>query len=223
MSYQEIHEGMRRETLLHEEDARREIEKAQLVVVGSAACSPVVADEIPRDASRHFTLYEIGQEAAALDALLNEMGGDISDDETADIIDEWLRGNESALQTKVDGYCALIREYSARANARKEEMKRLRALVESDENRAKRMKERLLRFFEDRDIQKLETSRFRVSAHSNGGLPPLIINEDTNPHEISDQFQRVEIDENAVREALNLGVELDFACYGARGTHLRIS
>jgi hypothetical protein len=204
MSYQETHEEMRRE-----KEARAETEARQL----QCRCTLV---------SPRSTLFEIGEDAAALDSYLESLGGDISDAETAEIIDDWLRSNTAALEGKVDGYCALIREYSARANVRIDEVKRLRALIDADDSRARQLKERLLRFFEERGIERVETKRFRVSPQTNGGALPLIVDEGVDASALSDEFQRIELDENAVRKVLDLGVALPFARYGDRGRHLRI-
>lgn len=170
------------------------------------------------------TLYEIGADAAALDLILDELQGDVSDVETAAVIDDWLRENTAQLETKADGYCTLISEYLARAHARQTEAVRLRDLATADENRAARLKERLHRFFEERQIAKLETPRYVIRIAKNGGLPPLIFADDLDVETLPETLRRVQItpDTRAIREAWARGETLDFVQIGERGTHLSI-
>jgi hypothetical protein len=170
---------------------------------------------------RMSTLFEIGDDAAALDALLEEIGGDVSDPEAAAAIDEWLQETEGALETKLDGYAALIGERAAKAKARKEEAKRLTELARMDENMAARLKERLQFFFEEHGIEKKETSRFKIALAQNGGKLPLLI-DDVSPDEIPDYYTKKELDRESIREALEGGMPLNFARLGERGMSLRI-
>lgn len=173
------------------------------------------------------TLFEIGGDVLALDALLDELGGDISDDQVAATIDEWLLENQSALSSKLDSYAALIKEREAIAEARLDEAKRLNGLASADLNAAQRLKERLLFFFESYGIQKVETARYKVALQKHGGKLPLLLNEDLTPADVPEQFvvevpatQR--IDTAAIRAELEAGKTLEFARLGERGSSIRI-
>lgn len=170
------------------------------------------------------TLFDLGADAEALDALLTELEGDISDPAVAEAIDAWLQENHDGLEKKLDGYGALIREREAKAEARKAEAARLLELSRTDENMAKRLKERLFFFFDERGVAKKETARFKFSIVSNGGKLPLIIDPETNPEEISVFLQKhtVDFDKDAIRTALENEDVLDFARLGERGRSLRI-
>lgn len=170
------------------------------------------------------TLYEIGDSLTALDALLDECDGDITDAEAEAAIDDWLAETNAALETKVDGYCALIREIEARAEARKLEAKRLMALAGMSANKAERLRRRLKAFFEAHGIGKLETDRFHLTIAKNGGQAPLIIPTPwaTEPASAPEAFHKVTVELNtqAIREALaEAGADLCPEC-GDRATPL---
>lgn len=170
------------------------------------------------------TLFEIGADAQALNELLIELEGDISDPAVAEAIDEWLQENSVALDKKLDGYGALIREREALAEARKAEAARLQALAKTDENTAKRLKERLQYFFEERGITKQETARFKFSVVANGGKAPLLIDEGICPEDMPEVWQKVTVDfdRDAIRQALEAGAKISCARLAERGRSLRI-
>lgn len=170
------------------------------------------------------TLFEICADLRALENLLEEIGGDISDPEVAEAIDQWLGENSEALETKLDGYAALITERMAMSKARKEEAKRLSDLARADENFAKRLRERLQLHFEEQGIEKTETARFKFSLANNGGRVPVLLDEEFPAEELPAEFQlqRIEADKDAIREALERGEVLEFARLGERGKSLRI-
>lgn len=171
------------------------------------------------------TLFEIGDSLTALDQLLAECGGEITDAEAEAAIDEWLAENSAALETKCDGYGALIREYEARAEAREVEARRLMALAGSDNNNAERLRGRLKAFFEFHGIAKLETERFRFSVARNSSRPLIVPPAwERDPAEAPEAFQRriLELDRKAIREAIRNDEETHGACLGAPSTNLRI-
>jgi hypothetical protein len=172
------------------------------------------------------TLFQIADSIAALHDLLTECGGELPDAEAEAAIDEWLAETNSDLFKKVDGYCGLIREFEARSEAREIEAKRLMALAGADGNQAKRLKDRLKAFFEICGIKKLETPRFRVSIQASGGLVPLFVPPEweREPASAPEAFHRVKIDLNreAIREAIRNDEETHGAFLGERGTQIRI-
>lgn len=172
------------------------------------------------------TLYELSQDLLALEALLTETGGEITDDDAGAALERWFDELGERRDAKIDGYCALIREFEARAEARELEAKRLMALAGSDGNNAKRLKARLKAFFEAQGIKKLETARFRLSVQGNGGALPLIVPEawEREPASAPEGFQRrvIQLDKEAIKTAIQNDDETHGAHLGERGTHLRI-
>ena len=173
------------------------------------------------------SLYEISAELRALEEAILEADGDITDEQTEQIIDAWFAEIGDRRDEKFDGYGALIRNLESRAKARKEEAARINALARPDENLAKRLKTRLKFFMENVfQVEKVETLKFRFAVQKNGGAVPVIVEDYyvENSVELPEEFRRVafEPDLPKIREALEQGRELDFARLGERGTSLRI-
>ena len=166
------------------------------------------------------TLYEISDELAALEAVLQEHGGDLDVPECAAAWAEYERILTTDLYGKADGYCSLILELDARAHARRKEADRLTATAITDERAAKALKGRLLAVMEARGMKKLDGTKFRASICGNGGLQPL---ELTGP--VPDGFlvhPPPEPDNQLIRDSLAGGAPLDFARLLPRGNHVRI-
>ena len=166
------------------------------------------------------TLYEITEDLRALDELLVESGGDITEAEAT--VERWMNEIETDLVNKVDGYAALISEMKARAKARKEEADRLAKRARIDTDAAKflsfKLKERLEAIGRGGKGDAIETNRFKVGIVGNGGKQPLDIHGD-----VPDDFMVVtkSPDNEAIRAALATG-PLEFAILQERGTRLSI-
>lgn len=173
------------------------------------------------------TLLEVRDERdahlRALEDLLSEVGGDVTEAEAEAAIDAWLKEADAPLQAKLDGYGVVIREFELRAAARKAEADRIAALANTDANNSRRLKERLRWFFEAEGIDKIETSRFKFALASNGGKAPVILH--CEPEALPEWAKRVTVtpDMEAIRgEIETRGESLEFAEIGERGKHLRI-
>lgn len=170
------------------------------------------------------TLYQIRDDLAALDALLAEVGGDVSDEAAEAAVDAWLAETTEALASKLDAYAALIRERETRAAARETEAERLKALAASDAHSAKRLKDRLAWFLRERGVERVETPRFRVSLARNGGKTPVALS--VPPEDLPEElcFVRVSYvaDTETIRARLEAGALLPYATLGERGYHVRI-
>lgn len=162
----------------------------------------------------------------ALEELILEAGGDITDEETERIIDDWFSEIKTDRDEKLDNYAALIRMLEVRADVRKQEADRLLALAKPDRNLAKRLKARLKFYFERTGETTVSTKRYRISLVNNGGSLPVHLDEylAAHPEEIPEGYRRVvfEPDLVKIREALERGEELEFASLGERGKSLRI-
>jgi len=168
-------------------------------------------------------LYKLASELIALEEQLEEL---TSDTDRQDLIDgfltNWVEVQEG-LRSKIDGYCSLIEEIEARAIARQEAARRLTTLATVDLNKVKSLKASLQRFFELRQIKKLDTDRYRLTLAKNGGKLAVIL--DSRPVEnLPEGFKKTHIaaDNEAIRKALESGEVLDFARLGDRGQSLRI-
>lgn len=170
------------------------------------------------------TLYQIGQDLDALRSLLEEVGGDVTDADADEAVTAWLAETGEALASKVDRYCALVREMETRADARDEEANRLAGLAATDRFAAKRLKDRLHQFLQQQEIPRLETERFRLSVAQNGGKLPLHL--DLAAEQLPEPYRITRTsyaaDQDKIRAALEAGASLPFAALGTRGSHLRI-
>lgn len=168
------------------------------------------------------TLYEITEDLRAIDALLYEAGGDVSDETVLAAIESWIAEMDNDLKNKVDGYASYISELLAKATARKAEAKRMADLARANENAAKRLKERLLWAFQERGLDKVETPRFVVSVAKNGGKAPLDIQ--VAGEQLPPRFQKVTVDadKEAIRKAIESGEDVDGCVLMQRGVSLRI-
>lgn len=170
------------------------------------------------------TLLAISDDLIALEDLLSELGGDVTDEEAEKAIDDWLAALGTERDDKLDSYAALIAEFQYRAAARKDEAKRLQELARIDQANADRMKARLQYTFERMGWQKIETLRHRFSIVKSGGKLPLILK--CQPDGLPQAFQIREMvykaNQEAIRHALDEGRTLEFAEYGERGQSLRI-
>lgn len=166
------------------------------------------------------TLYSISEDLFTLDAILDASDGEISD-EAASALDAWFAELGAARDTKIDGYCALIRELETRADGRDMEAHRLAARAATDRAKAMHLQGRLREFFTLHDLRKVETPRFSLSLVANGGKQALEVFGEVPPAFM--RSRTVEsIDNDKVRAAIESGASLPFATLKPRGFSLRI-
>jgi hypothetical protein len=161
------------------------------------------------------TLTDISADLAALENLLLEVDGDVSDPEADAAVDAWFAEIGAARDQKIDDYCSLYEKLKRRGERRKK-------LAEADVKTAQRLRERLQYFFEAHGISKLETDSYKLSIATNGGLLPIIWKAPVE--EIPDEFiEFVRKPMNPmIRELLEAGERLPFAELGERGKSIRI-
>ena len=170
------------------------------------------------------SLMQISQDMLALDDLIAECGGDVSDPRVAEAIDAWVAELQGNMSGKVDGYAALITEMERRAEVRLAESARLAARARVDENAAKFLMMRLKTAMDFHGLKKIETDRFTVSVVNNGGKAPVVIDD---PHAVPLPMTRtiparVEPDKDRIRQALENGEAVPGCTLGERGTRLSI-
>lgn len=167
------------------------------------------------------TLFSLSDDMNALDEILAETGGDLSDPRSEEILESWEAELESNLSAKVDGYCRFIAELEARASTRSNEAARLAARAKVDESTASRLRERLRAVWETRSLPAIETANYRVSLAKNGGKNPLDLHGDVPP-EFTKTKTIIEPDREKIRAALEAGERLTFALLMERGSRIAI-
>ena len=173
-------------------------------------------------ATKTKSLLGIADDMLAIDELLMECEGDISDSDAAAAIDKWFAEAESNLDEKTDNYIGLIRQKDLMRAARKEEIERLQMMNKQDERSAKFLKGRLQWVLERLGRKSAGKTR-KATITVNGGKIPM----EVDPIELEKvplklQKVMVVLNTDEVRKALEAGEELKFARLGERGTHLRI-
>lgn len=150
-------------------------------------------------------------------ALMEFAAGDDPEDDQAFI--DTLEGILGAIDTKADGYAAVIETFQNHAERCKAEASRLTARQKKFENRIKAMKERLAQSMIETGRKEITTDYHTFKLCQNGGQLPI---EYTG--EIPQDYMRVvyEKDPDKIRAALESGKELPFAHFGERGRHVRI-
>lgn len=170
------------------------------------------------------TLFEIGEDLEALDALLAEVGGDVSEEDAEAAVDAWLSELGEERNTKLDRYARYISDVEGRIDAKMAERERLAERIAVEQNRVRLLKARLLEFLRAQGVKKLETDLHAFTVASNGGKIPVVI--DVPPESLPTAYRKVQMnysaDQEAIRMALDAGLPLGFARYGERGQHLRI-
>jgi hypothetical protein len=168
-------------------------------------------------------LFTIQQNMAALDEILLDLGGDVTDEQVAEAVFSWLNENEEQLKDKLDAYAAYLLDLEFQ-----EDGKRLLAQMYTDQARAlvrKRdvLKGRIMAFMASRDVTKIEANFNTFAIQANGAAAPLVLGEydiDYLPEKFVTTTKQVDVD--AVRAAIEAGEEISFAHIGPRGVHLRI-
>lgn len=178
------------------------------------------------------TLFEITQELrdmeSALDDLINlTEHTDQTDERVNQLFTEFFSNIgelKESRNRKLDNYALLIREREKRAEIRKQEADRLKALADQDTALVTKLKERLKHYLEVNNEPKLETMYSKFSICGNGGEQPLQIAENITPKDLDPIFQivRTDFDKRAIREHLKQGGTLEGIQLLSRGTHLRI-
>ena len=167
------------------------------------------------------TLYEITEDVRALEELMVELGGDVTDEADLEAVESWFASLNEGMSKKLDNYAALVKEVEARGNSRLEEAKRMKRLAEADLSLGKRLKERMMWALQLMGHRRVDTDRFRVTVAKNGGKLPLVL-DDNVPDEFMKTVEVTAPDSEKIRAALTEGSSLGFAHLGERGQSLRI-
>lgn len=139
-----------------------------------------------------------------------------------EVIKDTWEALEGELDVKVESCCKVVKNIEGDIKAIESEIKRLTEKKSTLENTTKRIKDMVFNSLKALGKDKAGGQILKASIQKNGGKLPLIL--DVDDDHIPFDFQKVTISANneAIRDALDHGVELDFAHYGERGESLRI-
>lgn len=168
-----------------------------------------------------MSLYQITAEMVSLLHAFDQHGEDSPEAEAA--FREHAAALAEAFDGKADDYAALIRVCETRSEARHSEAARMKALADSDEALASRLREAMRAAMEATGRVKVDTNRFRLSVKTNGGKVPVIIEDESAiPSDFAVPVVTTKLDRDAIRFALEAGTPVMGARLGQRGTRLDI-
>lgn len=143
-----------------------------------------------------LTLYQIDNEQARLNAMLEETGGELTPE-----IEQALTLNESNLLVKSQSYVATINQYKALETAAGNEIKRLQDIKKTCENIQTRMKDTLLNAMKTFGREELKTDVYRIGLRKS---TQVVID---NPIDIPNEYLKVEtsINKTEIAKAIKQG------------------
>lgn len=163
-------------------------------------------------------LYELPAEMAAIDRLIDEQDGEL----TQDILDR-LDQIEVTLAVKAEGIACIVRSSQAEAEALQAEIDRLQSRKRAADGRAAGLKEYLLRTMREHGRDKIDAGLFKIRRQRNGvpavNVDPNIIDR------LPDRYKKIVIEPNraAMRDAARDGEALPDGVEIVYGEHIRIS
>lgn len=163
------------------------------------------------------TLYDITGRALALLQMADD------EDIEPEVFKDTLDGIEGEFDDKIETYCKVIKNIEADSKAIAEELKRLQAKKKHLENTVSRMKETILEAMRLTGKTSSGGKVLKATIQKNGGVLPLIM-DDPVAEALPEEFRitKYEANNEAIRKALDEGIELPFAHYGERGESIRI-
>lgn len=169
-------------------------------------------------------LFAITSEFQALDTILDECQGDITDPRAEEAITAWVRELESDESAKLDGYIAYINKLTMEAERASAIAAQYADAAKTRTRRVEWLKSRMVEHMVKTGRKSIETDGgYTVSVQNNGGSVPLILEPfDITKIDPAFTMTKVELNKEKVREWLSDGLNLPFARLGERGKHLRI-
>lgn len=172
------------------------------------------------------TLFELTQQMQSLELMLEETGGEL----TEDIEALWAETEES-LRTKTDNYNRLIQKLTGEADVIDREIKRLTALKRGKENSVKRIKEHLVFTMQGFGIDTLEGEFCKMRLRSSESLDVdegalLFPYEDAVAHlqGILPDYVSVDlkVSKTGIKDAVKAGQALPNGCEMVKNTNITI-
>lgn len=166
-------------------------------------------------------LYDIAADYRRLQDMLD--AADTPEEMRQTLIDT-LESLSGDFEEKAENMASLVAEYEAMAEACRAEALRLTFKAKRAERAIESIKRYLKAEMEFTGQRKLQAGTWQISIAKNGGKIPIIYDETIPPEKLPEAFTltSVQIDKDAVRNALEAGEALDFAKLGERGESLRI-
>lgn len=174
----------------------------------------------PTQTEERHTLTGLTGEVLDLREAIEDAEGD---EEMEAMLQQVMDATEEDLDKKLEAYCRLIRDLEIEGDARKAEADRMRDLSKRSHTKRNKVKAWLLRNLDMLGIKKRQAGPFSLSVRNNGGMTPIEW-ETQDIERIPEDYitHKPVINTDAVRKALDDGIDIGFARLGQRGTNLQI-
>jgi hypothetical protein len=184
---------------------------------------PVKSAKSDKPEIPHRNLFALSQDEQAIMDLLIECGGDVTDPQTSATIDAWIAEVQAGQAEAIDRTGMVIRRLESNAVVARAEKERYDAKLRACENAVKALKERIKRHMESIGASKLQTQHFELRIQANGGVQQ--IETPADPASLPPEFVQMvpRANTEAIRKALDDGLDVPGCKLVPRGTHLRIA
>jgi hypothetical protein len=173
--------------------------------------------------AKRRSLFDIGDDLTALNDLLEEIGGDVTDPQVCDAVEGWFRLLAEEQATKLDNLHGYIRSLEAEQHACERERDEWAKRAESRRKRVDGMRAMLVGHLLRHGGKAESASGIKFRSQQNGGKTPLVVEDgfSTTDERFFTLVQK--IDNNAIRAAIEAGEHVSGARLAERGHHLRVS
>lgn len=145
------------------------------------------------------SLYQIQGDYLELASLLEESGGELTDD-----LEERLAINQDELNQKAENYALLIRQIEGKVSVIKAEMDRLKVLMTSKQNTATRLKDNIKKAMDMYDVKSIEGTLVKLTLRNNAAS--VVISDDAKiPKKFIVKTVSEAPDKKAIKEHLQGG------------------
>lgn len=158
------------------------------------------------------SLIQIAQDSAALEELLQEEGGELTE-----TLETFLAEIETGLTTKADGYYSMIDHLGSTAERYRKRSEAYRAAAKSAENVVDRMKERIHAAMQIMGVQEIEGKSIRFKIQNS---PASLKIEDGAKLPADMTIVTVTPDSSKIKAALKAGESIP-GCRLEQSTHVR--
>lgn len=148
----------------------------------------------------NLTLWQISQEQQEINALLEENGGELTDD-----ILERISANNTALELKSKNYIYSARQYKALAESVDAEIKRLQAIKKTCERSQESLKNMLDMAMKEFGLDRLDLGEVGKISYRKS---ESVVVEDVNELERGFCKVKLEADKTAIKAAIKAGQEV---------------
>lgn len=157
-------------------------------------------------------LIQIAEDSAALEELLQESGGELTE-----TLEKFLDEVQTGLTTKADNYYSMMDHLSATAERYRKRAEAYRGAAKTAENVVDRMKDRIHMAMKLMNLQEIEGKSIRFKIQNS---PASLVIQDSAKLPADMTIVTVAPDTSKIKAALKAGETIP-GCELAQGTHVR--